>query len=112
MLHMVVIFLLFSTWHILCHCAEVKRTGIIAQFRLQGIAPCKYWCKRILLTPASWYLVNTDTAAFRCLYASALGACSFLSSEMKAFYGKRGVDICKDAVSLPGVASPTPGRPG
>jgi len=24
--------------------------------------------------------------------------------KMKAFYGKRGVDICKDAVSLPGVA--------
>ena len=24
--------------------------------------------------------------------------------KMKAFYGERGIDICKDAVSLPGVA--------
>jgi len=24
--------------------------------------------------------------------------------KMKAFYGKRGINICKDAVSLPGVA--------
>ena len=81
----VFIHLLFSAWHILCHRAEVKRIGVITKYLLTGFGPCRisvwaYLANSCFVISGEYYWWPPDTAAFKCLYASALGACNFLFS--------------------------------